>query len=231
MAQKRMFDRAIIDTDNFMDLSMSSKALYFLLGMEADDEGFVSPKKTMRVYGGNEDDLKVLVIKKFVIPFRSGVVVITDWQKNNWLDARRIKSTEYQAERELLAVNNGKYELLSNRLATAKTVESRVVESSIEEKSTDSGLSPQEVIFSLKEEIQKLEENPRRDLNIIGLYFRERNPNFSNKEQYSIALKRHLRAAKLLISFTDSQIISATNFVKTKYPEWTIETIMKQLTK
>ena len=37
-----MFDKAIIDTDKFMDLSMSSKSLYFLLGMEADDEGFVS---------------------------------------------------------------------------------------------------------------------------------------------------------------------------------------------
>jgi hypothetical protein len=86
MAQKRMFDRAIIDTDKFMDMSMSTKALYFLLGMEADDEGFVSYKKVMRIHGGNEDDIKVLVAKNFLIKFESGVVVITDWNKNNWLD-------------------------------------------------------------------------------------------------------------------------------------------------
>lgn len=78
-----MFDRAIIDTDRFMDLSMSSKALYFLLGMEADDEGFVSYKKVMRAHGGNEDDIKVLTAKGFLIQFESGVVVITDWHKNN----------------------------------------------------------------------------------------------------------------------------------------------------
>ena len=83
MAQKRMFDKSIIETDEFLDMGMPTKALYFLLGMEADDEGFVSPKRVMRIYGGNDDDLKVLIAKKFVIKFESGVVVITHWTKNN----------------------------------------------------------------------------------------------------------------------------------------------------
>jgi hypothetical protein len=60
MAQKRMFDKGLLETDDFMDMPMSTKALYFLLGMEADDEGFVSPKRVFRLYGGTEDDLKVL---------------------------------------------------------------------------------------------------------------------------------------------------------------------------
>jgi hypothetical protein len=118
MATKRMFDKAIVDTDRFMDMQMSAKALYFLLGMEADDEGFVSYKKVMRVHGGNEDDLKVLAVKEFVIVFPSGVVVITDWNKNNWLDSRRIKPTEYQKEKNLIALTSDNRYLLSNRLAS-----------------------------------------------------------------------------------------------------------------
>jgi hypothetical protein len=134
MATKRMFDRAVIDTDRFMDLPVSAKALYFLLGMEADDEGFVSYKKVIRIHGGNEDDIKVLGAKNFVIKFETGVVVITDWRKNNWLDARRIKPTEYVEERGLLAVTKGNQYSLSNGLATASPEEYRGEESSIEQK-------------------------------------------------------------------------------------------------
>lgn len=130
MAQKRMFDRAIIDTDRFMDLSMSAKALYFLLGMEADDEGFVSYKKVMRIHGGNEDDVKILVVKNFLIAFESGVVVITDWNKNNWLDDRRTKPTEYKKERDLLVLTEEKEYVLSTCLVRGE--ERRVEERSID---------------------------------------------------------------------------------------------------
>jgi hypothetical protein len=133
MAQKRMFDRAIIDTDRFMDLPISAKALYFLLGMDADDEGFVSPRKIQRVHGGNDDDIKLLIAKNFVIPFKSGIVVITDWKNNNWLDSRRIKPTKYQAERELLAVNKDNSYSLSSRLASVKPEECSVEEKRIEQ--------------------------------------------------------------------------------------------------
>jgi len=127
-----MFDRAIIDTDRFMDLSLSSKALYFLMGMEADDEGFVSYKKVMRIHGGNEDDIRVLMAKGFIIKFESGVVVITDWNKNNYLQANRIKPTEYTLEKGLLVLTETKeYEL--NTCSTS-IEESSIEESSIEEK-------------------------------------------------------------------------------------------------
>ncbi len=120
-----------------MDMPMPTKALYFLLGMEADDEGFVSPKRVMRIYGGNEDDLKVLIAKNFVIQFKSGVVVITDWKKNNWLDSRRIKETIYQNEKKLLALRKDKYQLLSSGLADVKPEEKRIEEKSIEENRID----------------------------------------------------------------------------------------------
>lgn len=134
MAQKRMFDRAIIDTDKFMDLPMSGKAIYFLLGMEADDEGFVSYKKVLRIHGGNEDDVKVLVAKGFLIMFPSGVVVVTDWNKNNWLDNRRTRPTEYQTEKSLLTLTEEKMYVLSDGLASAVPVERRIEEKSIVEK-------------------------------------------------------------------------------------------------
>lgn len=130
-----MFDRAIIDTDRFMDLSMSAKALYFLLGMEADDEGFVSYKKIMRIHGGNEDDIKILVAKNFLIIFDSGVVVITDWNKNNWLDTRRIRPTEYQKEKNLIVLTKDRKYLLSNGLAS-------IEQNSIEESSKESARTP-----------------------------------------------------------------------------------------
>ena len=142
-----MFDRALTETDRFTDLPMSSKAIYFLLGMEADDEGFVSPKRVMRIHGGNDDDLKVLVAKEFVIPFESGLIVITDWKKNNWLDSRRIRPTEHQKEKKLLCVENNAYLLLSNRLADVKPVESSGEEKRTEERKGNGEISSKEEII------------------------------------------------------------------------------------
>lgn len=154
MAQKRMFDKAIIDTDNFMDLTMSSKAIYFLLGMEADDEGFVSPKKIMRVYGGNDDDIKILIAKGFLIPFNSGVVVITNWNENNYLDKNRIRPTKYKNEKQmLLLTDDGRYEL---NTCLASIEESRVEERSIEES------KGRKLSFSLFKEIYPRKENMKK---------------------------------------------------------------------
>lgn len=132
MAQKRMFDKSIIENDYFMDLPITSKALYFLLGMEADDEGFVSPKRVIRLYGGTEDDIKVLVAKNFLIQFESGVVVVTDWKENNWLDKRRIKETKYLLEKSMLKTENNKYIKVSAKPMLSKRLES-IEENSIEE--------------------------------------------------------------------------------------------------
>ena len=151
MARKRMFDSEIISQDNFLDLPKESIALYFLLGMEADDEGFVAPKKVMRMYGISDDSLKVLILKNFIIPFQSGVVVITDWHRNNWLDSRRIQETIYQEEKKLITIDNEtKQYILSNPeklteskcLATAKQMlrENRIEQNRIEESSSRSNI-------------------------------------------------------------------------------------------
>lgn len=142
MATKRMFDKAIVDTDRFMDLSMSMKGTYFVFGMEADDEGFVSYKKVVRIHGVNEDDIKVLIAKGFFISFESGVVVITDWNKNNWLNKNRIKPTEYQKEKKLLELTEDKTYVLSTGLALAKPEEKRGVENRGVEKKENVAIAP-----------------------------------------------------------------------------------------
>ncbi|OUP23735.1 hypothetical protein B5F28_10410 [Gemmiger sp. An194] len=115
MGHKRMFSLNVVDTDKFMDMPTSTQALYFHLGMHGDDDGFVSsPRKIARAAGCNEDDLKLLAAKGYIIPFESGVVVITDWTLNNTLRNDRYKATVYQAEKGLLAMSaSGRYVLKS----------------------------------------------------------------------------------------------------------------------
>lgn len=115
MATKRMFSLQVVDTDKFMDMSTSAQALYFHLGMHGDDDGFVaSPRKIARSAGCNDDDIKLLAAKGFIIPFDSGVVVITDWRINNTLKNDRYQETIYQAEKAMLQSEaSGKYLLCS----------------------------------------------------------------------------------------------------------------------
>ena len=114
MARKRMFDNDIINQDDFLELPSEAKALYFLLGMEADDEGFITPKKILRLHNINIDNLKILIAKEYLIPFESGVVVITDWKRNNYLDRNKIKPTMYVEEKELLSYDPQKQKYFVN---------------------------------------------------------------------------------------------------------------------
>lgn len=113
MARKRMFDLEVVDTDLFLEMPQSTQNLYFHLGMRADDDGFVSnPKKIIKTIGANEDDLKILFSKQFVIPFDSGVVVIRHWKLNNYLRKDRHTDTIYKEEMKLLTEDeNGVYNL------------------------------------------------------------------------------------------------------------------------
>lgn len=135
MANKRMFDKKVVGSDKFIDLPNSSKALYFMAGMEADDKGFFQPRKLQRMCGFSDDDYKILIAKGFFITFDSGVMVVTDWNKNNWLDSRRITETEYIDELNLLKLVNQKYEFkLENENAKQMLSEYSIVENSIEYK-------------------------------------------------------------------------------------------------
>ena len=114
MASRRMFSLDVVDTDKFLDMSVSAQALYFHLGMRADDDGFVSsPKKIAKSSNCGLDDLKLLAAKGFVIPFESGVVVVSHWKENNYVRADRYKPTRYVKEAEMLEEIDGEYHLKS----------------------------------------------------------------------------------------------------------------------
>lgn len=115
MAEKRMFAKTIIDSDAFLDMPLSAQALYFHLSMRADDEGFINnPKKIMRIIRAQDDDLKLLIAKRFIIPFESGIVVIKHWKIHNYIRQDRLKETVYQEEkRQLDTKGNKSYTLIS----------------------------------------------------------------------------------------------------------------------
>ena len=114
MANKRMFSLSVVDTDNFLDMPISSRLLYYELGMRADDDGFVDNwKKIMLFTGLKEDDMKLLITKKFIIPFESGVIVIRHWRMNNYLRTDRYKETQYQEELKKLKLDDNNVYTLS----------------------------------------------------------------------------------------------------------------------
>ncbi|ADJ61094.1 phage replisome organizer protein [Lactococcus cremoris] len=119
MAQRRMFSKEVTTSDLFVDMPSSSQLLYFHLGMEADDEGFIGNAKMLsRAYGSNNDDLKLLEAKGFIIAFPSGVTVVKDWNLNNKIRKDRQKPTIYTEEKTLLTLDSKGSYLLGNQVST-----------------------------------------------------------------------------------------------------------------
>lgn len=109
MAEKRMFTKSIIDSDAFLEMPLSAQALYFHLNMRADDDGFVNnPKRITDYVNASSDDLKILLAKRFIIRFDSGVIVIKHWRMHNTLKSDRYHPTDYQDELALLQVKKNK---------------------------------------------------------------------------------------------------------------------------
>lgn len=103
MAERRMMAKSVIETDHFMDMPMSSQCLYFHLLLRADDDGFIkNPSAIRREVGCGEDDMKLLVAKRFILPFDTGVIVIRHWKIHNYIRKDMYHPTECQAERGLL---------------------------------------------------------------------------------------------------------------------------------
>ena len=117
LANKRMFTMKIVDTDAFLDMPLSTQCLYFHLNMRADDDGFIgNPKRIEKIIGANDDDLKLLIAKRFVILFDDGVIVIKHWRMHNTLSRDRYIETSYTDEKKkLLLKDNGSYSLTNGK--------------------------------------------------------------------------------------------------------------------
>jgi len=120
-----MFSIKIVGSDAFIEMPTSSRELYFQLGMYADDDGFVNPRKIMRMIGSSDDDLKMLIAKRFVLIFENGVIVIKHWRVNNMIRKDFYQPTDYLEQKKTLFIkenksytDNPKTEGIVNNLST-----------------------------------------------------------------------------------------------------------------
>lgn len=113
MADKRMFSKKLVDTDMFLDMPATARLLYYDLAMRADDDGFVgSPRGIMRSTGATNDDMNILLMRRFVLSFDTGVIVIRHWRLHNYIQKDRYKPTTYTNEMAMLSADDkGVYEL------------------------------------------------------------------------------------------------------------------------
>lgn len=115
MAERRMISKKITDTDVFLDMPLSSQALYFHFIQNADDDGFVaSPNSILRKIGANRNDYDVLVAKKFIIQFENGICVIKHWRIHNYIQSDRYIPTTYQEQLKELELKENKSYTLKN---------------------------------------------------------------------------------------------------------------------
>lgn len=105
---RRMFSTEIVSSDAFLNMPVSARELYFQLGMYADDDGFVNPLRIIRMVGASQDDLQIILAKRFVLPFESGVVVIKHWKINNYLRPDRYHETKYLEEKNALEIKENR---------------------------------------------------------------------------------------------------------------------------
>lgn len=128
MAERRMFAKTIIDSDAFLDMPLSTQALYFHLSMRADDDGFINnAKKIQRMLGCTDDDLKILLSKNFIIPFETGVCVIKHWKIHNLIQKDRYKPTVYgELKQQLSLKNNNVYTMDTECIQVVSSLEPQV---------------------------------------------------------------------------------------------------------
>ena len=162
MAERRMFAKTIIDSDAFLDMPLSAQSLYFHLAMRADDDGFINnPKKIQRMVGASDDDCKLLIAKRFIITFESGVIVIKHWRMHNYIQKDRYKPTLYKDEMSRLTLkeNNSYTECIqdvSNVDTQVRLVKDRLVEDSIGDKCTRHKYGEYKNVLLSDEDLSKL---------------------------------------------------------------------------
>jgi len=125
LAERRMFSKTIIDSDAFLDMPLSTQALYFHLSMRADDDGFVNnPIKIMRMINASRNDMDLLIAKRFVIAFESGIIVIRHWRIHNYIKSDRYKPTQYLAEKSQISISGNKAYEISGTKSEPKCIQS-----------------------------------------------------------------------------------------------------------
>ena len=233
MAKKRMFSLKIVDTDEFLDMPPTTQNLYFHLCMRADDDGFVSnPKKIMKIVNSATDDIKVLIGKKFVIPFESGVCVIKHWKIHNLIRKDRYTETEYKKEKKLLTEQDNKYKLSSGQTEVIPNGNQMATQVRL-------GKVRLGKVSKIGGELIKKEEKDKPLTNQIVNYFFELK-GWANKEKEfykkkKIIYSRFVKPAKELLYLCDNDLGEAKHCLKklsdwaiSRKLGWSIETVFKK---
>lgn len=138
IAQRRMFDKTITDSDTFIELSSSTQALYFHLNQGADDDGFNNQiQNAMFKAHASVDDLKILLLKNFIIKFESGVIVIKHWRMHNYIRKDTYNETSFKKEKEMLKLEGDKTYSLSIEDTRGRFVDEPSTQVSIDKVSID----------------------------------------------------------------------------------------------
>jgi hypothetical protein len=172
MAERRMFAKTIIDSDAFLEMPMSARLLYYDLAMRADDDGFInSPRKIMKFVGATNDDMNILIARKFIIPFDNGVVVIKHWRIHNYIRKDTYNETSYKEQKALLELDENKAYRLSNDLS----VDGSLTQVSIGKVSIDNilcsnSLNEQDIEEQKKNEIGKQQQRKELESNFEIIY-------------------------------------------------------------
>lgn len=231
-----MFSKDITNSEEFLEMPDSTQKLYFHLGMNADDDGFVQPKGVMRMVRSGEDDLKVLQAKGFVIIFNESVIVITQWKMNNEIRVDRYKPTIYQEHLKSLKITENKAYIMDKNMVVPTVVPlvpnlDTQIRLGKDRLGKVTSVAKSDAPFNFQEELEKLKNDKRKDFKIIALFWRKKGWDFQNRLQFNAALKRELRAAKDLKGYTGDQIARSMAYCAKEYPEiWTLETVGKRIT-
>lgn len=165
MAEKRMISISLVDDDRFLDMSQGAQLLYFHLSMRADDDGFFSPKKTLRTVNAKQSSLDELVENRYVIMFPSGAGCITHWYANNTIKSDRYKESQYPERNqvELRTIDGRKEYVLRNVSATGTNLEPQRNQTGTkmepERNQLGTNLEPQDRIGKRKKELSLSKES------------------------------------------------------------------------
>jgi len=193
MATRRMFSKEIVRSDAFLDMPVSSQLLYFQLGMEADDDGFVDNAKTIsRMTSTSSDDLKILFTKRFLLSFNNGLLVIKHWKINNYLRGDRYKETKYlEAKNGLITKENGSYTEgipVVHQLATQDRIGKDRIEEPRVDKISNNAPPKGDIVENLLEELDS--KGIQYDYQFLGLEVFEKTGAPINKKAECIRLAK-----------------------------------------
>lgn len=97
MGNRRMISKTVTQTQRFLRLPLEAQALYFHLIQNCDDDGVVEAFPILRMIGASEDNLGLLVVKRFVKPLNEEMVYfVVDFHEQNTVRKDRYTPSVYK---------------------------------------------------------------------------------------------------------------------------------------